>query len=73
MADVMADPLVAGQLMHIGDPHSDLTVTLPAPPVGEAPPLSFPPRLGEHNQEVYGQALGYTTETLADLGERGVV
>jgi formyl-CoA transferase len=73
MAEVVTDPLVANQLVHVSDPRSDLTVALPAPPVGEAPSLRFPPRLGEHNQEIYGQALGYTTETLANLREEGII
>ena len=31
------------------------------------------PLLGEHNEEVYGQRLGYTREDLAKLRERGVI
>jgi crotonobetainyl-CoA:carnitine CoA-transferase CaiB-like acyl-CoA transferase len=73
VAEVMADPLVANQLIHVSDPRSDLTVTLPAPPVGDAPPLSFPPRLGEHNQAVYSEALGYTPKALTDLQERKII
>ncbi len=73
MAEVVTDPLVADQLSHISDPHSDMTVALPAPPVSDAPSLSFPPRLGEHNQDIYSQMLGYTAATLAKLQEQGVV
>ncbi len=72
VSEVIADPYIAEQLIHISDPHSGMTVALPAPPVGDAPSLSFPPRLGEHNQEIY-QALGYTDATLANLRERGIV
>jgi len=73
MAEVVADPLVANQLIHVLDSRSGLTVALPAPPVGNAPSLNFPPRLGEHNQEIYGQVLGYTVDMLTDLRERGIV
>jgi len=34
--------------------------------------LPFPPRWGEHNEEVYG-ALGYDVQKLAELKEKGVI
>src|SRR5260370_12224052 len=67
LADVVADPLVAPRLQRVTDPRTGLTVVLPAPPVGDPPPLAFPPRLGEHNERIYGAALGYTPERLAHL------
>jgi formyl-CoA transferase len=73
LADVVADPLVASHLIHVSDPRSGLTVALPAPPVGETPPLRFPPRLGEHNPTIYGEVLSYNAEKLADLQTRGVI
>lgn len=73
MADVVADPLVAGELTRVTDPRSGLTVVLPAPPVGETPALSFPPRLGEHNETIYGQALGYLPAKVAELREQGII
>src|SRR5436190_839069 len=45
---------------------------LPPPPVGDPPPLAFPPRLGEHNERVYG-ALGLSAARIAELRARGVV
>jgi crotonobetainyl-CoA:carnitine CoA-transferase CaiB-like acyl-CoA transferase len=69
---VLADPLVAPGLVRVRDPRSGLTLALPAPPTGEPPPLRFPPRLGEHNEAVYG-ALGYTPAQVAELGRRGIV
>jgi formyl-CoA transferase len=72
LPDVVADPLVAPGLVHVRDPRSGLTLALPAPPTGEPPPLRFPPRLGEHNEAVYG-ALGYAPAQVADLRRRGVV
>jgi crotonobetainyl-CoA:carnitine CoA-transferase CaiB-like acyl-CoA transferase len=35
--------------------------------------LSFPPRFGESNQQIYGQQLGYSDEELSRLKERGVI
>lgn len=73
IAGVVADPLVAERLTRITDPRSGLEITLPPPPVGAAPALSFPPRLGEHNEPIYGQALGYSAETLADLQRQEII
>jgi formyl-CoA transferase len=72
LPDVLADPLVAPGLVRVRDPRSGLTLALPAPPTGEPPALLFPPRLGEHNDAVYG-ALGYSPAQVAELRRRGVV
>ena len=40
---------------------------------GEAPALSFPPRLGEHNEKIYGEALGLSAERLAELKQQRIV
>jgi crotonobetainyl-CoA:carnitine CoA-transferase CaiB-like acyl-CoA transferase len=73
MTDVVADPLVAAHLIHISDPRSGLTVALPGPPVGEAPSLRFPPRLGEQNRQIYIEEMGYAAETLAAWQEQGII
>ena len=73
LAEVTADPLVAPRLMEITDPRSGLRLKLPRPPAGEAPALSFPPRLGEHNEKIYGEALGLSAERLAELRQRRIV
>ncbi len=73
LADVVADPLVAPRLQRVTDPRTGLAVVLPAPPVGDPPALAFPPRLGEHNEKIYGEALGYTAERVADLRRRRVI
>jgi hypothetical protein len=57
----------------VTDSRTGLGVVLPAPPAGDPPPLSFPPRLGEHNDRIYGEALGYPPERLADLRRRRVI
>jgi hypothetical protein len=46
---------------------------LPGPPVGEPAALSFPPRLGEHNEKIYGDALGLGPGELAELQRRQIV
>jgi formyl-CoA transferase len=69
---VLRDPLVGPRLVQVRDPRSGLALALPAPPTAEPPPLRFPPRLGEHNETVYG-ALGYSGAEVADLKRRGVV
>ena len=69
---MLSDPLVAPGLMRVRDPRTGVSIALPPPPVGDAPALTFPPRLGEHNARVYG-ALGLTEAQLADLAARGIV
>ena len=73
LADVTADPLVAPRLVEVTDPRSGVRIVLPAPPIGEPPALSFPPRLGEHNEKIYREALGLAPERLAELKRRQVV
>ena len=73
LADVMVDRFVADQLVEITDPRSGLRIALPAPPVGAPPALSFPPRLGEHNEKIYAEALGLRPEQVAELQRRQIV
>jgi len=68
----MADPLVAPGLVRVRDPKTGVTIALPPPPVGDPPPLAFPPRLGEHNERVYG-ALGLSAARVAELRAHGIV
>src|SRR3989449_6803923 len=57
LADVVADPLVAPRLVHVPEPPTGLPVALPAPP-GRGPPApTFPPRPGEHNDNIYRRTL----------------
>ncbi|HYS18235.1 MAG TPA: CoA transferase [Candidatus Binatia bacterium] len=73
LADVVADPLVAERLVEVTDPRSGLRIALPAPPVGDPSALSFPPRLGEHNEKIYGEALGLAPAQIAELRRRQIV
>ncbi|NNL78409.1 MAG: CoA transferase [Desulfobacterales bacterium] len=79
VSEVIADPLVEKRLLYAKDPVSGTRITL-APPPNMTPfleasnrQLSFPPRFGESNPEIYGQKLGYSNDELFDLKERGVI
>ena len=79
VTEVIADPLVAKKLLYAQDPVSGTRITL-APPPNMTPfleasnrRLSFPPRFGENNQEIYGRKLGYSDEALSDLKEKGII
>ncbi len=77
--EVIADPLVAKRLLYAKDPVSGTRITL-APPPNMTPfleasnqQLSFPPRFGEDNQEIYGAKLGYSDDQLANFKEKGII
>jgi formyl-CoA transferase len=79
VTEVIADPLVEKKLLYAHDPVSGMRITL-APPPNMTPfleasnrRLSFPPRFGENNQEIYGRKLGYSDEALAGLKEKGII
>jgi crotonobetainyl-CoA:carnitine CoA-transferase CaiB-like acyl-CoA transferase len=77
--EVVADPLVERRLIYSTDPKTGMKLTLAPPPA--MPPyleendrqMSFPPRFGEHNQEIYGKLLGYSDADLARLKEKKVI
>ncbi len=77
--EVLRDPLVERRLVYSTDPKTGTKLTL-APPPTMTPYLeeihrqmSFPPRFGEHNQEIYGKLLGYSDADLARLKEKKVI
>ena len=79
LEDVIQDPLVKQQLIFATDPISSQKITLAPPPImtsfiensdGE---LSFPPRFGEHNNDIYCQNLGYEFKEIEDFKNRGVI
>jgi len=77
--EVVVDPLVERRLVYSTDPKTGLKLTL-APPPAMTPYLeeihrqmSFPPRFGEQNQEIYGKLLGYSDADLARLKEKKVI
>jgi len=76
--EVVADSLVQKRLLHAEDPVSGTCITL-APPPYMTPflesadrVLSFPPRFGEHNEEIYGR-LGYSRDHLSRLKEQRII
>ncbi len=77
--DVVNDPLVSKRLLYAKDAVTGTEITLPPPP-NMTPflehtkrQLSFPPRFGEQNREIYGQKLGYSEEDLNRLKKAGVI
>ncbi len=79
LAEVVEDPYLVPDMVRARDPRTGVEISLPPPPA--IPPflrerdlcLSFPPRLGEHNERVYGEVLGYGPAEVAALRERGVM
>jgi crotonobetainyl-CoA:carnitine CoA-transferase CaiB-like acyl-CoA transferase len=77
--EVVEDPLVAKRILTSTDPKTGTKLTL-APPPNMTPfleekdrKLSFPPRFGEQNQEIYGDVLGYDKTALAEFKEKGII
>ncbi len=75
VADVVRDPLIADKLVHACDPRTGCEIAISPPPLisnflrEQQMGLSFPPRLGEHNQPIF-ESLGCD---VADLQERGIL
>ncbi len=78
MEDVVADPMIKDTMLTATDPRTGTTVHLPPPVVktdylvSQNGSLSFPPRFGEHNEEIYGK-LGYTPGQVTALKEKGII
>lgn len=76
---VAKDPLVAKNLLKAQDPISGLTITLAPPPnmteflTSNQQQLTFPPRFGEHNKEIYSQVLGFGEDQLSNLKAKGII
>lgn len=75
LPEVLADPLVSERLVRIQDPRTGQEVALPPNAVlaGPSPDMSFPPRLGEHNEAIYSGVLHFSPARLADLESRGII
>jgi len=77
--EVLEDPLVKERLLWSKDPKSGLKIVLAPPPYmtefleRSNRELNFPPRFGEHNEEIYGGMLGYSVEQIKELKEKGVI
>jgi formyl-CoA transferase len=79
LREVVADPLVERRLLHATDPVTGRRITLAPPPCltpfleASGRSLSFPPRCGESNAEIYGGVLGRASSDLADWKARGII
>ncbi|MBN1278003.1 MAG: CoA transferase [Deltaproteobacteria bacterium] len=77
--EMIADPLVERRLLFAEDKSTKTKLTLAPPPnmtpflesVGRQ--LSFPPRFGEQNREIYSDILGYSDEQLKNLKEKNII
>jgi crotonobetainyl-CoA:carnitine CoA-transferase CaiB-like acyl-CoA transferase len=77
--EMIKEPLVEKRLLSARDEKTGKTITL-APPPNMTPfleknsrKMSFPPRFGEHNREIYGQRLGYSESEISVFEEKGVI
>mgnify|MGYP001821723610 CR=1 FL=1 len=77
--EVIADPLVEKRSLSAVDPTSGMRIVLAPPPnmtdflETSNRQLSFPPRFGEHNRQIYGQNLGYSEDDLSRLKTDGII
>jgi crotonobetainyl-CoA:carnitine CoA-transferase CaiB-like acyl-CoA transferase len=77
--DVIEDPLIKDKMIIAFDPRSGTEVALPPTPVitpyleSVGMQMAFPPRLGEHNEEIYGSLLGYDETKIAQLKGSGII
>ena len=77
--EVAEDRLVKPNLILSKDPKTGLEITF-APPPYNTPflnsvnrMLSFPPRFGEHNEEIYGGLLGYSAAQLKEFKGKNII
>lgn len=79
ITEVLQDPLVKRRLLYAQDPVSGRKITLaPAPHTtefleGQDRLLSFPPRFGEHNEEIYCGVLGLSKKELEELKGKKII
>jgi crotonobetainyl-CoA:carnitine CoA-transferase CaiB-like acyl-CoA transferase len=77
--EVVEDPLVKPNLLRSKDPETGMEITIAPPPINNPylksinRILSFPPRFGEHNKEIYSGLLGYSDAQLKEFKERNII
>jgi formyl-CoA transferase len=77
--EVVEDPLVKPNLIRSKDSKTGLEITIAPSPCTTAflksmnRVLRFPPRFGEHNEEIYGGLLGYSTAQLKEFKEKNII
>jgi crotonobetainyl-CoA:carnitine CoA-transferase CaiB-like acyl-CoA transferase len=79
IAEVIEDPLVDKRLLKSQDPKTSKRLVLSPPPCmtgflrDTKQQLSFPPRHGEHNKDVYGDLLGLSDSQIGKMEKLGVI
>jgi len=77
--EVIEDPLVKPNLIWSKDPKTGMEIAIAPPPVSNPylksinRMMSFPPRFGEHNEEIYVGLLGYNTGQLKEFKEKNII
>jgi len=77
--EVVEDPFVKPNLIRSKDPKSGVQITVAPSPINTSflksvnHMLSFPPRFGEHNEEVFGGLLGYSKNQLKEFKEKNII
>ena len=77
--EVTQDPFIRDILLRAKDLKTGVELTLSPPPFTTAYlksvdfTLSFPPRFGEHNEEIYRSILGYSQDQLKEFKERQII
>lgn len=77
--EVVEDPYVKPNLIRTKDPKTGLEVTVAPPPINTSylksvnRMLTFPPRFGEHNEQIYLGLLGYSLAQLKEFKEKNII
>lgn len=77
--EVLTDPYVQESILSAVDPVTKTRIWMAPPPYMTSflkecgGKMSFPPRFGEHNAQVYKEALGYGADKLKELKEKEVI
>ena len=77
--EVVEDPYVKGSMLTATDPRTGTRIWMAPPPFmtpfleERGRQMSFPPRLGEHNDEIYGGLLGLSAAQLSEFKAKEVL
>jgi crotonobetainyl-CoA:carnitine CoA-transferase CaiB-like acyl-CoA transferase len=77
--EVIEDPYVKGEILSSTDSKTGVTIYLAPPPFttnyvrDRGRKLDFPPRFGEHNEEIYTRTLGYDGAALEAFRAKGII
>ena len=76
---MLEDAYVGDALLFARDPKTKTQIWMAPPPYmtpflkASGKEMTFPPRFGEHNEEIYGGLLYYSGEKIAGLKEKGII